>query len=461
MARPTLLIAAALALACIAGGALADGPAAAPVDAQLVAKGAYLARAGDCVACHTAPQGKPFAGGLPMATPVGAVYSTNITPDKGAGIGDWSFEDFAKLMRTGVTKAGYTVYPAMPYPSFSRLGEDDLQALYAYFMQGVPPDPTPNKKADIPWPLSMRFPLALWRMVFGPAPLPMAVPADAQPTLLRGAYLVQGLGHCGACHTPRGVAFQEKALTATNNSVYLAGGGSIDGWTVPSLRNTHGGGLAQWSKEDIVEFLQTGRNQRSASFGGMSDVVAHSTQYLTATDLGSIALFLKSLPDGAKVPPPYMPDPKVGQALRAGVVNSRGAQVYLDRCAGCHRSDGQGNGKAFPALAGNAVLQTSDPTSGIKIVLSGSAVPSTMKAPSSLTMAPYASLLSDADIAEVVSFIQTSWGNQGGTATASQVAKLRKSSPAVQPMTAAAFAAGRVVASPLAPMPGASAAGKP
>ena len=468
MARPTLLHTAALALACIAGNALADGtapanaPVTAPADMQLVAKGAYLARAGDCVACHTAPQGKPFAGGLAMSTPIGAVYSTNITPDKTHGIGDWSFEDFAKLMRTGVTKAGYTVYPAMPYPSFSRLGDDDLHALYAYFTQGVQPDPTPNKKADIPWPLSMRFPLALWRMAFAPDPLPTSVPVDAQPTLLRGAYLVQGLGHCGACHTARGVAFQEKALTANSNTVYLAGGAPIDGWPIPSLRNTHGGGLAQWSKDDIVEFLQTGRNQRSASFGGMNDVVAHSTQYLSDTDLGSIALFLKSLPDGSSVPPPYVPDPKVGQDLHAGIVNGRGAQVYLDRCAGCHRSDGQGNGKAFPALAGNAVLQTSDPTSGIKIVLSGSAVPSTMKAPSALTMAPYAGLLSDDDIAQVVSFIQTSWGNHGGPATASQVATLRKSSPPLQPMTAAAFAAGRVVPSPLAPQVGASAApGKP
>ncbi|WP_295950786.1 cytochrome c [Rhodoferax sp.] len=462
MARPTLFLSAALALVCSAGTVLAQSPANAPVDAQLVAKGAYLARAGDCVACHTAPQGQPFAGGLAISTPIGAVYSTNITPDKTAGIGDWSYEDFARLMRTGVTKAGYTVYPAMPYPSFSRLGDDDLHALYAYFMHGVPPAPTPNKKADIPWPLSMRFPLALWRMAFAPAPLPTSVPAEAQPTLLRGAYLVQGLGHCGACHTARGVAFQEKALTASDSAVYLAGGAAIDGWPVPSLRNTHGGGLALWSKEDIVEFLQTGRNPRSASFGGMNDVVAHSTQYLSETDLGSIALFLKSLPDGTSVPPPFVPDPKVGQDLHAGVVNGRGAQVYLDRCAGCHRSDGQGNGKAFPALAGNAVLQTSDPTSGIKIVLSGSAVPSTMKAPSALTMAPYAGLLNDADIAEVVSFIQTSWGNRSGTATASQVAKLRQSSPAVQPMTAAAFAAGRVVPSPLVTQAGTSAAqGKP
>ena len=443
MARPELRLLAALALAFSAGCALADGPVAAPVDAQLVAKGAYLARAGDCIACNSATPDKPFAGGLPLVTPIGAVYSTNITPDKIAGIGEWSYEDFAKLMRTGVTKAGYTVYPAMPYPSFSRLGEDDLQALYAYFMHGVQPDPTPNKKADIPWPLSMRFPLALWRMVFAPAPAPMSVPQSPQPNLLRGAYLVQGLGHCGACHTARGVAFQEKALNDTGNSIYLAGGGAVDGWVPPSLRNSHGGGLARWSERDIVDFLKTGRSQRSASFGGMNDVVAHSTQHLSDADLTSIALYLKSLPTGTPTPAPYVADPRVAQELHSGVVNSRGAQIYLDRCAGCHRSNGEGAARTFPALAGNALLQTADASSSIKIVLSGSAMPATQTAPSALTMAPYAGLLSDADIAEVVSFIQTSWGNQGGVATPGQVAALRKSSPPVKTPTVATFAPGR------------------
>jgi mono/diheme cytochrome c family protein len=439
MVRRILLHAAALTLAFSAGIAQADGP----FDAQLVAKGAYLARAGDCVACHTAPQGKPFAGGLPMSTPVGAVYSTNITPNKTTGIGDWSYDDFAKLMRTGVTKAGYTVYPTMPYPSFSRLSDEDLHALYAYFLHGVQPDSTLNKKADIPWPLSLRFPLALWRMAFAPKPTPISAQQSEQPTLLRGAYLVQGLGHCGACHTARGVAFQEKALSDVGNTVYLAGGGAIDGWIPPSLRNSHGGGLAQWSTRDIVDFLKTGRNLRSASFGGMNDVVAHSTQHLTDADLAGIALYLKSLPADAPAPAPYVADPRVAQALHSGVVNSRGAQIYLDRCAACHRSDGQGYTRTFPALAGNALLQTSDPTSSIKIVLSGSAIPGTLTSPSALTMAPYASRLSDADIAEVINFIQTSWGNQGGAATASQVAALRKTSPPVQPATVATFAPGR------------------
>jgi mono/diheme cytochrome c family protein len=409
--------------------------AATDADPALVAQGEYLARAGDCVACHTAVGGKPFAGGLPMTTPIGAVYSTNITPDAAAGIGTWTLADFARLMRSGVTKAGYTVYPAMPYPSYSRLSDGDLRALYAYFELGVKAEPVANKKADIPWPLSMRFPLAIWRGLFAPTPAPMNVPAGNDAATARGAYLVQGLGHCGACHTQRGIAMQEKALTDAGNSVYLAGGASIDGWAAPSLRNEHGGGLALWSTSDIAEFLKTGRNQRSASLGGMSDVVTHSTQYMTESDLTGIALYLKTLAPSTTATAPYVPDPRMASALRLGVVNGRGAQVYLDRCAGCHRSDGLGNGKAFPALAGNAMLQTTDPSAAIRVVLSGAAVPATKTAPSSLTMAPYAELLNDAQLADVVSFVQTGWGNHGGAATAAQVATIRKTARPVQPAT--------------------------
>lgn len=195
------------------GAAAAPAPAA---NAQLSKQGEYLARAGDCYACHSTPKGKPYAGGLAIDSPIGKIYSSNITPDRQAGIGAWSFEDFDKLMRTGVTPQGYTVYPAMPYPSFSRLSVADMTALYAYFMQGVAADPAVNKKPDIRWPLSMRFPLTIWRWVFAPKPVPHPEPvqsanaADAQT--LRGAYLVQGLGHCGACHTARGVGFQELSL---------------------------------------------------------------------------------------------------------------------------------------------------------------------------------------------------------------------------------------------------------
>jgi mono/diheme cytochrome c family protein len=434
-----------LALAASAPSAAWSATAATVPNAQLIRQGEYLARAGDCIACHTAgTKGKPFAGGLGMETPIGKVYSTNITPDKKAGIGDWSFADFDKLMRTGVTKHGYTVYPAMPYPSYSRLSEADMQALYAYFMHGVKADPTPNKAADIPWPLSMRFPLTIWRWAFAPTPQPYKTPVTGDAQLLRGAYLVQGLGHCGACHTARGVGMQEKSLTDEGNTTFLAGGGVIDGWSVPSLRNEHGGGLARWSAAEIAEFLKTGRNSHTASLGAMNDVVAHSMQHMTDGDLAAMAKYLKSLPPSNPATPAFVADDKLGKQLFSGIVNSKGAQLYLDRCAGCHRSDGKGYDKAFPALAGNAVLQTNDPTSAINIVLSGGAVPATRTAPSALTMAPYADIFNDEQTAQVVTFIQTSWGNRGTPVTAAQVAKVRKLSvPVAASQTEATFAAGR------------------
>ena len=399
-------------------------------DATLVERGAYLASAGDCISCHTAKNGKPFAGGLPLDTPLGKVYSTNITPDPASGIGSWSYEDFSTLMRHGKTKHGYTVYPAMPYPSYAHIDDADMHALYAYFMHGVTPVTRANRASDIPWPLSMRWPLTVWSWAFGPAPkpyrAPAGTPAEVAAEVARGAYLVQGLGHCGSCHTPRGVALQELSLGDDAKPVFLAGGESIDGWIAPSLRNEHGDGLAAMPAEDIVAFLRSGRNAHVASFGAMNDVVANSMQHMSEADLKSIAAYLKSLPPRKAAAAPYRYDPTIATALYHGQVPGAGAQIYLDRCAGCHRSDGKGNGKAFPALAGNPVLQTGDPTSAIHIVLTGGAMPPTRTAPSAMTMGPYAAILSDREIADVVTFVQTSWGNRGGGATERQVTKLRR-----------------------------------
>lgn len=397
-----------------------------------VALGAYLARIGDCVACHTAKNGVPFAGGLAIGSPLGTIYSTNITPDKRTGIGDWKFDDFARLMRHGETKAGYVVYPAMPYPSYSRMTEEDLRALYAYLMEAVPAAHQPNRENGISWPLSMRWPLKAWRAMFAPNPEPAKAARGASVKLARGAYIVEGLGHCGACHTPRAITLQEKALTDREGNAFLSGGGAIDGWIAPSLRNEHADGLGSWSEQEIVEFLRTGRTERTASFGAMNDVIVDSMQYLTDEDLKSIAAYLKSLKPAKTNVLPFAYDSKTGIALYHGRADSDGARIYLDRCAACHRSNGTGYGKAFPALAGNAVLQTKNPTSAIHIVLSGSAQPGTAVAPSSLTMAPYEKLLSDQEVARVVTFIQTSWGNQGGPASAAQVAELRKTAGAVE-----------------------------
>ncbi|UQS90799.1 cytochrome c [Pseudomonas chlororaphis subsp. piscium] len=403
---------------------------AAETDQQaLIKQGEYLARAGDCVACHTAKDGKPFAGGLPMETPIGTIYSTNITPDK-TGIGEYSFDDFDKAVRHGVAKSGSSLYPAMPYPSYARVSDADMQALYAYFMQGVAPVVQDNRDSDIPWPLSMRWPLAGWRWMFAPSVAGLQGSGQAQaaedPVVSRGAYLVEGLGHCGACHTPRALTMQEKALSASEGSHFLAGSAPLEGWIAKSLRGDHKDGLGSWSEEQLVQFLKTGRSDRGAVFGGMSDVVVHSMQYMTEEDLTAIARYLKSLPAVDANDQPHQYDKAVAEALWKGDDSKPGASVYIDNCAACHRTDGHGYTRVFPALAGNPVLQSADATSLIHIVLKGGTLPATHTAPSTFTMPAFAWRLSDQEVADVVNFIRTSWGNQGSEVKAADVAGLRK-----------------------------------
>lgn len=397
---------------------------AADADDALVKKGEYLARAGDCVACHTAKGGKPFAGGLPMETPIGTVYSTNITPDAN-GIGKYSFEDFDQAVRHGIGKDGSTLYPAMPYPSYARVGDDDMRALYAYFMKGVSPEAEPNRPTDIPWPLSMRWPLSIWRGLFAPQVKAWEAPVNSDAVVNRGAYLVEGLGHCGACHTPRAITMQEKALNPAEGSQFLSGSAPLEGWIAKNLRGDHKDGLGSWSEADLVQFLKTGRSDRSAVFGGMSDVVEHSMQYMSDADLVAIARYLKTLAPSDPNDKPHVYDKQVADALWKGDDSKPGASVYIDNCAACHRTDGHGYAKVFPALAGNPVLQTADPTSLIHVVLAGGTIPATQTAPSNFTMPAFGWRLNDQQVAAVVSFIRTSWGNQGSPVTAKEVSDLR------------------------------------
>lgn len=393
-------------------------------DEALVRQGEYLARAGDCVACHTAKDGKPFAGGLPMETPIGTVYSTNITPDA-SGIGQYSFADFDRAVRQGIAKDGSTLYPAMPYPSYARVSDDDMQALYAYFMQGVEPVAQPNKPTDIPWPLSMRWPLSIWRGLFAPEIKAWQAPAGADPVVSRGAYLVEGLGHCGACHTPRALTMQEEALSPADGEQFLAGSAPLEGWIAKNLRGDHKDGLGNWSEAQLVQFLKTGRSDRSAVFGGMSDVVEHSMQHLSDADLTAIARYLKTLPPGDPNDTPHVYDKQVAEALWQGDDSKPGASVYIDNCAACHRTDGHGYSRVFPALAGNPVVQTADATSLIHVVLAGATVPATQTAPSNFSMPPFGWRLSDQEVADVVNFIRSSWGNQGSPVSAADVKPLR------------------------------------
>lgn len=413
-------------VSCFPMQAVNAAEAAPNANAALVAHGEYLARAGDCIACHTTQGGKPFAGGLKFDTPIGAIYSTNITPDANTGIGKWSYDDFAKAVRQGVRPNGDTLYPAMPYPSYARLSDDDMKALYAYFMQGVAPVPASNRAVDIPWPLSMRWPLAFWRTLFAPKVQAFDGRHYNDAIVARGAYLVQGLGHCGACHTPRARTMQELALTDLDGDDFLAGGAAIDGWVPTSLRGNARTGLGAWSEDDIVQFLKTGRNLHTAAFGGMSDVVQHSMQYMSDADLLAMARYLKTLPPSDAKETPYVYDDSAAKALQGGDASARGASVYRDNCMACHRSTGRGYTRVFPALGGNPVVQGADPTSLIHVLLTGNALMGTKTAPSTITMPGFGWRLSDQEVADVSTFVRTSWGNVGSTVSAADVAKVRK-----------------------------------
>ena len=419
---------AALAAACmpLAARAASASNTTTPADPALVAHGEYLARAGDCIACHTTQGGKPFAGGLKFDTPIGVIYSTNITPDANTGIGKWSYDDFAKAVRQGVRPNGETLYPAMPYPSYARLSDDDMKALYAYFTRGVAPVAQQNRAVDIPWPLSMRWPLGIWRTLFAPKVQAFDGSHYHDAIVARGAYLVQGLGHCGACHTPRARTMQELALSDLEGDDFLAGGGAIDGWVPSSLRGNPRTGIGAWNEDDIIQFLKAGRNLHTAAFGGMTDVVQHSMQYMTDADLLAMARYLKTLPPSDPQETSYAYDSAVASKLQSGDTNARGAAVYVDNCMACHRSDGRGYTRVFPALGGNPVVQGKDATSLIHVLLTGAALDGTKSAPSTFTMPPFGWRLSDQQVADVATFVRTSWGNTGAPVSADDVAKLRK-----------------------------------
>ncbi|EBR8158577.1 cytochrome c [Salmonella enterica subsp. enterica serovar Newport] len=389
---------------------------------QTLSQGQQLAAAGDCIACHTVEGGKSYAGGLKMSTPLGAIYSTNITPDKETGIGDYSYDDFTRAVREGVAKDGRNLYPAMPYTSYARVNDQDLHILYDFFMHQVPAVKQQNRDSDIPWPLSMRWPLSVWNMVFHDDAV--FKPDSSQSAQWnRGAYLVQGLAHCGTCHTPRGIGFQEKALDQ-NDAAYLTGG-TLEGWHAPDLTGNVKSGLGHWSAQDITEFLRTGRTDNSAAFGPMTDVVTHSTQYLSSDDLEAVAVYLKSLKSSDPQAVAPKADTATSLALLKGDMSKPGAQEYMDNCSACHRIDGQGYAKTFPALAHNAAVLSDDPSSLISVVLRGGQMAVTQEAPTGLTMPDFAWRLDDKQVADLLTFVRSSWGNNAPAVTVNEVKTLR------------------------------------
>jgi mono/diheme cytochrome c family protein len=398
---------------------------------DLAEAGRYVAVAGDCAACHTARGGQAFAGGLGIPSPIGTIYSSNITPDPNTGIGKYSLADFDRAVRYGIKPDGSSMYPAMPYPSYARMSDQDVQALYAYFMHAVEPAVSGNRSTDITWPLSLRWPLGLWRKAFAPATAVKTVDAAKykDAAVARGAYLVQSLGHCGSCHTPRALMLQEAALDESQVS-YLSGGGPIDGWFAVNLRGNDAAGLGRWSAQDIADVLKTGRNPHAAVVGApMGDVVMHSTQGMSDSDLLAIAAYLKSLPASPIDVAKYKQDDSTAKALAAGNESSRGAQLYLDNCSACHRSSGQGSPKVFPAIAGNATVLSGNPTTLIRLVLAGSAMPATQTAPSALGMPGFAGRMSDEEAAQLLTFVRQNWGNAARAVTVQEVADVRKNLP--------------------------------
>jgi mono/diheme cytochrome c family protein len=396
-----------------------------PDSQELVRRGAYLARAGDCIGCHTAQKGPPFAGGVPFTISVGKVYSTNITPDPETGIGRYSIKDFVKVMHEGTAKDGHHLYPAMPYTSYVKVSQEDLGALYVYFMQGVKPVHSHNRPAQLKWPLGVRSFMGVWNALYLKKG-EYSARVNKSLSWNRGAYLVQGLCHCGDCHTPRGVAGQVKATSEQDPKQFLAGA-IIDNWYASPLNGDPQTGLYAWSKNEIAEYLKTGRTERVAASGVMAGVVGKSTQYLIDQDLMSIAEYLKSLP--SLVDDKQRKAPLKTQTKHALSLDDRGMQgqrAYLDNCNACHGSDGSGAPRTFPNLAKNENINAQNPISLIHIVLAGSSMPSTQTAPSAFAMPGFGWRLTDDEIADVLTFVRGNWGNQATAVSAQEVGRLRK-----------------------------------
>lgn len=389
----------------------AGPPSALPAAAGpgLIAKGAYLARAGDCLACHTLRGGAPYAGGRPIRTPFGTVYAPNITPDKETGIGDWSADDFWRALHNGKSKGGKLLYPAFPYPNYTKVTRADADALFAYF-QSLPPVRQPNREADMRFPFNLRPLLIGWRaLYFRPGVFQPRGYRNAEWN--RGAYLVQGLGHCNACHTPRNI------FGAPEESGELRGAMlPMLNWYASSLTGETDTGLGSWDIAQIAQLLKTGVSSRGAVSGPMAEVVRDSLQYLSDEDIRAMALYLKRLPRADEEQTPTAADEKTLQL---------GAALYEKHCVDCHKASGEGEPPAYPPLAGNRAVMLNSPVNPIHAVLHGGYPPSTQGNPRPYGMPPFANVLGDTEAAAVISYIRNAWGNQASMVSPQQVNRYR------------------------------------
>jgi mono/diheme cytochrome c family protein len=356
---------------------------------SLVKRGEYLARAADCMSCHTASKDKPFAGGLGLVSAYGTIYGTNITPDKDTGIGTWTKADFERALRKGVRKDGAYLFPAMPYTSYTKISDSDMDALWAY-ISGLPPISNTIPKNTLPFPLSIRDGMAVWQALYLKQGRFTAV-ASKDATWNRGAYLVEALGHCSDCHTPRNIAQGPE-------SAHVLTGAQIEGWYAPDISNDPDSKLAYWNVKDLARFLKTGSAPGNAkSFGPMQEVVHDSLQYLTDADLRAMAVYLKDQSSGAT---PLQASKSYLPGLQAGKL------VYENNCASCHQSNGKGINSTVPALAGNDSVEATEPYNVIMAILEGFQPQGTWGA-----MGSFAATLTDDQISDVANYVRTAWGN--------------------------------------------------
>ena len=400
-------------------GALPESSIARAPDAttQVINRGEYLARAGDCVACHTTANGKAFAGGRPMPTPFGALFVPNITPDDETGIGKWNADEFYRMMHTGVSRDGTLLYPAMPFASYTKVTRIDSDAIYAYLMS-VTPVKQANRPHELKFPFNNRDLLLGWRTLYFKEG--EFVPDAKQSTdWNRGAYLVQGLGHCAMCHTAI------NALGGSSESKAFEGGMIPNqNWYAPSLTSNREAGLGNWEIKDIADLLQVGVSHRGTTYGPMAEVVYNSLQYLSDEDVSAMAVYLKALPQR---------DSEVLATSQTRLVSpgvmQTGQKVYAAQCAMCHGDDGKGKPPALPPLAGNQSITMSSPVNSIRMVLNGGYAPGTKKNPRPHGMPPFNHILNDEEVAAVVTYIRVAWNNSGTPVTPAQANELRKVLP--------------------------------
>ena len=395
LARPGLLI---LLLSLI--GAL---PSLTKAETSVQA-GQYLATAGDCTSCHTAPGGKPFAGGLKMANQFGYLLTPNITPDIATGIGRYSKDDFFRVLHNGVNKKDQDLYPFMPYVAYTKVTREDSDKIYDY-LRTVQAVSNPIEVNHLDFPFNIRASMIVWRELFFKAGSYKPDPTQSA-VWNRGAYLVEGLGHCSACHSPRNL------MGAIENSKAYTGS-VIDGWYALNLTSNPLTGLGKWSAEDIASYLKTGSYKgKTTVLGPMEEVVHNSTGKLTDADLLAMGTYLKSIPANSSL-----------SEDRKKVDSSHlvGTKLYVDNCSGCHQSSGRGITGVIPPLAGNPVVIAAEPNNIIKVMIRG-----IQRRDGYIAMPAFASRLNDQEILEITNYVRSSWGNGANTnATKSLVEKIR------------------------------------